>query len=138
MTLIQVQKRLIYITIIFLHIQLERQANENPRQKRNRSWSSCREPSFSASGKETFPYVLRVVSEVLSSNGSTSMGSVCGSTLSLLDAGVPLKALVSGTAMGLIKEGKEIRILTDIQGIEDFLGDMDLSCWNEKGITLYK
>ena len=76
-------------------------------------------------GKETFPYVLRVVSEVLSSNGSTSMGSVCGSTLSLLDAGVPLKAPVSGTAMGLIKEGKEVRILTDIQGIEDFLGDMD-------------
>ena len=67
-------------------------------------------------GKETFPYVLRVVSEVLSSNGSTSMGSVCGSTLSLLDAGVPLKAPVSGTAMGLIKEGKEVRILTDIQG----------------------
>ena len=53
------------------------------------------------------------------------MGSVCGSTLSLLDAGVPLKAPVSGTAMGLIKEGKEVRILTDIQGIEDFLGDMD-------------
>ncbi len=87
-------------------------------------------------GKETFPYVLRVVSEVLSSNGSTSMGSVCGSTLSLLDAGVPLKALVSGTAMGLIKEGKEIRILTDIQGIEDFLGDMDFKvAGTDKGIT---
>ena len=87
-------------------------------------------------GKETFPYVLRVVSEVLSSNGSTSMGSVCGSTLSLLDAGVPLKALVSGTAMGLIKEDKEIRILTDIQGIEDFLGDMDFKvAGTEKGIT---
>ena len=87
-------------------------------------------------GKETFPYVLRVVSEVLSSNGSTSMGSVCGSTLSLLDAGVPLKAPVSGTAMGLIKEGKEIRILTDIQGIEDFLGDMDFKvAGTEKGIT---
>jgi len=87
-------------------------------------------------GKETFPYVLRVVSEVLSSNGSTSMGSVCGSTLSLLDAGVPLKALVSGTAMGLIKEGKEVRILTDIQGIEDFLGDMDFKvAGTEKGIT---
>ncbi len=86
--------------------------------------------------KETFPYVLRVVSEVLSSNGSTSMGSVCGSTLSLLDAGVPLKALVSGTAMGLIKEGKEVRILTDIQGIEDFLGDMDFKvAGTEKGIT---
>jgi len=87
-------------------------------------------------GKETFPYVLRVVSEVLSSNGSTSMGSVCGSTLSLLDAGVPLKAPVSGTAMGLIKEGKEIRILTDIQGIEDFLGDMDFKvAGTDKGIT---
>ena len=85
-------------------------------------------------GKETFPYVLRVVSEVLSSNGSTSMGSVCGSTLSLLDAGVPLKSPVSGTAMGLIKEGKEIRILTDIQGIEDFLGDMDFKvAGTEKG-----
>jgi len=87
-------------------------------------------------GKETFPYVLRVVSEVLSSNGSTSMASVCGSTLSLLDAGVPLKAPVGGTAMGLIKEGKEIRILTDIQGIEDFLGDMDFKvAGTEKGIT---
>jgi len=87
-------------------------------------------------GKETFPYVLRVVSEVLSSNGSTSMGSVCGSTLSLLDAGVPLKALVSGTAIGLIKEGKEVRILTDIQGIEDFLGDMDFKvAGTDKGIT---
>ena len=87
-------------------------------------------------GKETFPYVLRVVSEVLSSNGSTSMGSVCGSTLSLLDAGVPLKAPVSGTAMGLIKEGKEVRILTDIQGIEDFLGDMDFKvAGTENGIT---
>ena len=87
-------------------------------------------------GKDTFPYVLRVVSEVLSSNGSTSMGSVCGSTLSLLDAGVPLKAPVSGTAMGLIKEGKEVRILTDIQGIEDFLGDMDFKvAGTEKGIT---
>ena len=87
-------------------------------------------------GKETFPYVLRVVSEVLSSNGSTSMASVCGSTLSLLDAGVPLKAPVGGTAMGLIKEGKEVRILTDIQGIEDFLGDMDFKvAGTEKGIT---
>ncbi len=86
--------------------------------------------------KESFPYVLRVVSEVLSSNGSTSMGSVCGSTLALMDAGVPLKAPVSGAAMGLIKEGKEVRILTDIQGIEDFLGDMDFKvAGTEKGIT---
>ena len=86
--------------------------------------------------KESFPYVLRVVSEVLSSNGSTSMGSVCGSTLALMDAGVPLKAPVSGAAMGLIKEGKEVRILTDIQGIEDFLGDMDFKvAGTERGIT---
>lgn len=83
-----------------------------------------------------FPYVLRVVSEVLSSNGSTSMGSVCGSTLSLMDAGVPLKKPVSGAAMGLIKEGDDVRILTDIQGIEDFLGDMDFKvAGTDTGIT---
>jgi polyribonucleotide nucleotidyltransferase len=86
--------------------------------------------------KETFPYVLRVVSEVLSSNGSTSMGSVCGSTLALMDAGVPILKPVSGAAMGLIKEGDEIRILTDIQGIEDFLGDMDFKvAGTDTGIT---
>ena len=86
--------------------------------------------------KETFPYVLRVVSEVLSSNGSTSMGSVCGSTLSLMDAGVPISKPVSGAAMGLIKEGDEIRVLTDIQGIEDFLGDMDFKvAGTDSGIT---
>jgi polyribonucleotide nucleotidyltransferase len=86
--------------------------------------------------KESFPYVLRVVSECLSSNGSTSMGSVCGSTLALMDAGVPLAAPVSGAAMGLIKEGDKVRILTDIQGIEDFLGDMDFKvAGTEKGIT---
>jgi len=85
---------------------------------------------------EEFPYVVRVVSEVLSSNGSTSMGSVCGSTLSLMDAGVPLAKPVSGAAMGLIKEGDEVRILTDIQGIEDFLGDMDFKvAGTDVGIT---
>ena len=83
-----------------------------------------------------FPYVIRVVSEVLSSNGSTSMGSVCASTLALMDAGVPLIQPVSGAAMGLIKEGDEIRILTDIQGIEDFLGDMDFKvAGTDTGIT---
>ena len=83
-----------------------------------------------------FPYVIRVVSEVLSSNGSTSMGSVCGSTLALMDAGVPISKPVSGAAMGLIKEGEEVRILTDIQGIEDFLGDMDFKvAGTDKGIT---
>ena len=86
--------------------------------------------------KEEFPYVIRVVSEVLSSNGSTSMGSVCGSTLSLMTAGVPITKPVSGAAMGLIKEGDEVRVLTDIQGIEDFLGDMDFKvAGTEKGIT---
>ncbi|HEY9752103.1 MAG TPA: polyribonucleotide nucleotidyltransferase [Coleofasciculaceae cyanobacterium] len=86
--------------------------------------------------KEQFPYVIRVVSEVLSSNGSTSMGSVSGSTLALMDAGVPIIKPVSGAAMGLIKEGEEIRILTDIQGIEDFLGDMDFKvAGTDSGIT---
>nr|B8HXN3.1 RecName: Full=Polyribonucleotide nucleotidyltransferase; AltName: Full=Polynucleotide phosphorylase; Short=PNPase [Cyanothece sp. PCC 7425] len=86
--------------------------------------------------QDQFPYVIRVVSEVLSSNGSTSMGSVCGSTLSLMDAGVPLTKPVSGAAMGLIKEGDEVRILTDIQGIEDFLGDMDFKvAGTDSGIT---
>lgn len=72
-----------------------------------------------------FPYTLRLVSEVLESNGSTSMGSVCGSTLSLMDAGVPIKAPVSGVAMGLVKDGENYTVLTDIQGMEDALGDMD-------------
>jgi polyribonucleotide nucleotidyltransferase len=86
--------------------------------------------------QDVFPYVIRVVSEVLSSNGSTSMGSVCGSTLALMDAGVPLSKPVSGAAMGLIKEGDEVRILTDIQGIEDFLGDMDFKvAGTDTGIT---
>jgi polyribonucleotide nucleotidyltransferase len=86
--------------------------------------------------QEQFPYVLRVVSEVLSSNGSTSMGSVCGSTLALMDAGVPITKPVSGAAMGLIKEGDEVRILTDIQGIEDFLGDMDFKvAGTDTGVT---
>lgn len=85
---------------------------------------------------EEFPYVLRVVSEVLSSDGSTSMGSVCGSTLSLMDAGVPIKSPVSGAAMGLIKEEDKICVLTDIQGLEDFLGDMDFKvAGTETGIT---
>ena len=76
---------------------------------------------------DEFPYAIRVVSEVLSSNGSTSQASVCGSTLSLMDAGVPIKAPVAGVAMGLIKdtESNKVAVLTDIQGLEDFLGDMD-------------
>ncbi|NJM18896.1 MAG: polyribonucleotide nucleotidyltransferase [Richelia sp. RM2_1_2] len=86
--------------------------------------------------KSEFPYVLRVVSEVLSSNGSTSMGSVCASTLALMDAGVPISKPVSGAAMGLIKEEDGFRVLTDIQGIEDFLGDMDFKvAGTDTGIT---
>ncbi|MDI6709370.1 MAG: polyribonucleotide nucleotidyltransferase [Bacillota bacterium] len=86
--------------------------------------------------EDTFPYTLRIVSEVLSSNGSTSMGSVCGSTLALMDAGVPIKAPVAGIAMGLIMEGEDFTILTDIQGIEDHLGDMDFKvAGTTKGIT---
>ena len=85
---------------------------------------------------DEFPYTLRLVSEVLSSNGSTSMGSVCGSTLSLMDAGVPIKAPVSGIAMGLISEGDRYAILTDIQGLEDALGDMDFKvAGTRQGIT---
>lgn len=75
--------------------------------------------------ESTFPYALRLVSEAIASNGSTSMGSVCASTLSLMDAGVPIKAPVAGVAMGLIKDNDDITILTDIQGLEDALGDMD-------------
>jgi polyribonucleotide nucleotidyltransferase len=74
---------------------------------------------------EDFPYTIRIVSETLESNGSSSMGSVCGSTLALMDAGVPIKAPVGGIAMGLVKEGDDYVILTDIQGAEDHLGDMD-------------
>ena len=86
--------------------------------------------------KEEFPYAIRLVSEVLSSNGSTSQGSVCGSTLSLLDAGVPIKDMVAGIAMGLIKHDDKVAILSDIQGMEDHLGDMDFKvAGTENGIT---
>ncbi len=88
--------------------------------------------------EEEFPYVIRTVSEVLSSNGSTSQASVCASTLSLMDAGVPIKAPVAGVAMGLIKDEQtgKVVVLTDIQGLEDFLGDMDFKvAGTEKGIT---
>jgi polyribonucleotide nucleotidyltransferase len=75
--------------------------------------------------EEEFPYAIRIVSDVLESNGSSSMASVCGSTLSLMDGGVPIKAPVAGVAMGLVKEGDDYVILTDIQGLEDHMGDMD-------------
>ena len=85
---------------------------------------------------DEFPYTLRLVSEILESNGSSSMASVCGSTLSLMDAGVPIKAPVAGIAMGLIKEGDDYVILTDIQGAEDHLGDMDFKvAGTEAGVT---
>jgi polyribonucleotide nucleotidyltransferase len=87
-------------------------------------------------GPEDFPYTIRLVSETLESNGSSSMGSVCGSTLALMDAGVPIKAPVSGIAMGLVKEGDDYVILTDIQGAEDHLGDMDFKvAGTREGVT---
>ncbi|NLK44629.1 MAG: polyribonucleotide nucleotidyltransferase [Tissierellia bacterium] len=86
--------------------------------------------------EDEFPYTIRLVSEVLSSNGSSSQASVCGSTLALLDAGVPIKAPVAGIAMGLIKESDKVVILSDIQGMEDHLGDMDFKvAGTRKGIT---
>ena len=88
--------------------------------------------------EEEFPYTIRLVSEVLSSNGSTSMASVCGSTLALMDAGVPIKAPVAGVAMGLImgEDSREYAVLTDIQGIEDFQGDMDFKvAGTSEGVT---
>ncbi len=85
---------------------------------------------------EEFPYTIRIVSDILESNGSSSMASVCGGTLSLMDAGVPIKAPVAGIAMGLVKEGEKIAILSDILGDEDHLGDMDFKvCGTKDGIT---
>lgn len=86
--------------------------------------------------KNTFPYVVRIVSDILESNGSSSMASVCGGTLAMMDAGVPIKSPVAGIAMGLVKEGDKVAILTDILGDEDHLGDMDFKvCGTAKGIT---
>jgi polyribonucleotide nucleotidyltransferase len=87
-------------------------------------------------GKETFPYTMRVVSEITESNGSSSMASVCGASLSMMDAGVPLKRPIAGIAMGLILEGKEFAVLSDILGDEDHLGDMDFKvAGTEEGVT---
>ena len=86
--------------------------------------------------QDEFPYTIRVVSDILESNGSSSMASVCGSSMSLMDAGVPLKSPVAGVAMGLIKEGDDYTVLTDIAGVEDHLGDMDFKvAGTERGIT---
>ncbi len=86
--------------------------------------------------EEKFPYTIRLVSEILGSNGSSSMASTCGSTLALMDAGVPIKAAVSGIAMGLVKEGSSYQVLSDLQGLEDFLGDMDFKiAGTTRGIT---
>jgi len=85
---------------------------------------------------ETFPYTIRIVSEIMASNGSSSMASVCGGILSLMDGGVPVKDIVAGIAMGLLKEGEEVVILSDILGDEDHAGDMDFKvCGTEKGVT---
>ena len=88
---------------------------------------------------ETFPYTIRVVSDILESNGSSSMATVCGASLSLMDAGVPTKAAVAGIAMGLIKEGERVAVLSDILGDEDHLGDMDFKvAGTEEGITAFQ
>jgi polyribonucleotide nucleotidyltransferase len=85
---------------------------------------------------DTFPYTIRIVSDILESNGSSSMASVCGASLALMDAGVPIKGACAGVAMGLIKEGNEVAILTDILGLEDALGDMDFKvAGTRKGVT---
>ena len=87
-------------------------------------------------GKDVFPYTLRLVSEILESNGSSSMATVCGGTLAMMDAGVPVKEPVAGIAMGLIKEGDSVMILSDILGLEDHLGDMDFKvCGTKNGVT---
>jgi polyribonucleotide nucleotidyltransferase len=87
-------------------------------------------------GKDAFPYTLRLVSEILESNGSSSMATVCGGTLAMMDAGVPIKEPVAGIAMGLIKEGESVMILSDILGLEDHLGDMDFKvCGTANGVT---
>ncbi len=89
--------------------------------------------------KEIFPYTIRIVSDILESNGSSSMATVCGATLSLMDAGVPIAAPVAGIAMGLVKEGEQVVVLTDILGLEDHLGDMDFKvAGTEKGITAFQ
>src|SRR5207302_3487494 len=86
--------------------------------------------------KEQFPYTIRIVSDILESNGSSSMATVCGASLALMDAGVPIRAPVAGIAMGLVKEGDRVGILTDIMGTEDHYGDMDFKvAGTEKGIT---
>ena len=86
--------------------------------------------------EEDFPYTIRLVAEVLESNGSSSQASICAGTLALMDAGVPIKAPVAGIAMGLVSDGENYTILTDIQGLEDHLGDMDFKVAGTKeGIT---
>ena len=85
---------------------------------------------------DDFPYTMRIVSDILESNGSSSMASVCGASLALMDAGVPMKSACAGVAMGLIKEGDEVAVLTDILGLEDALGDMDFKiAGTREGVT---
>src|SRR5213075_3097771 len=86
-----------------------------------------------------FPYTIRLVSDILESNGSSSMATVCGSSMALMDAGVPIKAPVAGIAMGLIKEGDRVAVLTDILGVEDHLGDMDFKVTGTRdGVTAFQ
>ena len=107
-----------------------------PARDRPRHAGRARPAGGACPPQDRFPYTIRIVSDIMESNGSSSMASVCGGCLSLMDAGVPLKAPVAGIAMGLIKEGEKIAILSDILGDEDHLGDMDFKvCGTEAGIT---
>ena len=104
------------------------------RDRPRRTWRAC--DRSSAAGEEESPYTLRVVSDILESNGSSSMATVCGASLALMQAGIPLKGSVAGVAMGLVKEGDNYAILTDIAGAEDHYGDMDFKvAGTRKGIT---
>ena len=110
--------------------------NGTGRREIGRGKLAWRAINSSLPSKETFPYTLRVVSEITESNGSSSMATVCGTSLSLMDAGVPIKEPVAGIAMGLIKEGENFSVLSDILGDEDHLGDMDFKVAGTKnGIT---
>ena len=122
-------------TTIFLHFQWNGRIGTG-RREIGHGKLAWRAINSSLPKKENFPYTLRVVSEITESNGSSSMATVCGTSLSLMDAGVPIKEPVAGIAMGLIKDGDKFSVLSDILGDEDHLGDMDFKVAGTKdGIT---
>ena len=127
-----------FITIQVLHILLDKQEEWDLYSRREIGHGALAERALKAviPSQEVFPYTIRVVSEVLSQNGSSSMASTCGSTLALMDAGVPITAPVAGISIGMMSDGDKYVLLTDIIGLEDFSGDMDFKvAGTEKGIT---